>query len=69
MPDPGRFTPRKDPIPIVSEAVKAPGSVRTGTDNFVDTGISSPSRPARSELLYRLSYHGPQGEQTLGLTL
>ena len=30
-------------------------------ENLVPTGIRSPDRPARSELLYRLSYPGPQG--------
>jgi hypothetical protein len=55
-PRPGRFTPGKDPVPIVQEAEWAPGPVRTGAENLASTGIRSPDRPARSESLYRLSY-------------
>ena len=58
-PRPGRFTPRKDPVPIVWEAGWAPGSVWTGAENLVLTAIRSPDRPVRSESLYRLSYRGP----------
>ena len=56
----GRFTPRKDPVPIVQEAGWAPGPVWTGAENLAPTGIRSPDRPARSESLYRLSYPGPR---------
>ena len=56
---PGRFTPLKDPVPIVQEAGWAPGPVWTGAENLASTGIRSPARPARSESLYRLSYRGP----------
>jgi hypothetical protein len=59
MPLPGRFTPRKDPVPIVWEAGWVPGQGWTGAKNLVRTGIRSPDRPALSELLYRLSYPGP----------
>ena len=31
-----------------------------GAENLSPTGIRSPDRPARTELLYRLSYPGPQ---------
>ena len=55
----GRFTPGKDPIPIVQEAGWAPGSVWTDAENLTPTGIRSPDRPARSESLYRLHYPGP----------
>ena len=58
-PCPGRITPGKDPVPIVQEAGWATGPVWTGAENLALTGIRSPDRPARSELLYRLSYHGP----------
>jgi hypothetical protein len=58
-PRPGRFTPRKDPVPIVQEAGWAPGPVWTGAENLAPTGIRSPDRPARSESLYRLRYPGP----------
>ena len=51
-PRPGRFTPWKDPVPIVQEAGWAPGSVWTGAENLAPTGIRSPDRPARSESLY-----------------
>ena len=33
-PRPGRFTPRKDPVPIVQETGWAPGSVWTGAENL-----------------------------------
>jgi len=32
-----------------------------GCGNLAPNGIRFPERPARSELLYRLSYRGPQG--------
>ena len=48
-----------DRLSIVWENGWAPGTVWTGTENFAPTGIRSPDRPARSELLYRLSYPGP----------
>ena len=57
-PRPGRFTPGKDPVPIVQEAGWAPGSVWAGAENLASTGIRSPDRPARSESLYRLGYPG-----------
>ena len=56
---PGRFTPVKDPVPIVQEVGWAPGPVWTGAENIAPTGIRSPDRPDRSESLYRLSYPGP----------
>ena len=37
-----------------------PGPVWTGAENITFTGIRSSDRPARSESLYRLIYHGPQ---------
>jgi hypothetical protein len=49
-PRPGRFTPEKDPVPIVQEA--GPGPVWTCAKNLVPTGIRSPGRPARSQSLY-----------------
>jgi hypothetical protein len=55
-PRPGRFTPGKDPVPIVQEAEWAPGPVWTCAKNRTPTGIRSPDRPARSQSLYRLSY-------------
>ena len=41
-PRPGRFTPRKDPVPIVQEAGWATGPVWTGAENLALTGIRSP---------------------------
>ena len=71
-PHPGRFTPGKDPVPIVQEAEWAPGSVWKGAENLAPTGIRSPDRPVRSESLYRLSYPGPfeqnKGEKNVKLT-
>ena len=53
------FTLGKDPVPILYEAGWAPGPVWRGAENLALTGILSPDRPARSELVYRLSYPGP----------
>ena len=53
------FTPGKDPVPIVQEAGWASGPVCTGAENLAPTGFRSPDRPARSQLLYRLSYPAP----------
>ena len=50
------FTPGKDPVPILREAVWALGAVWTGTKNLASTGIRCPDRPARSQSLYRLCY-------------
>jgi len=38
---PPASTPGKDPVPIVHEAGWAPGSVWTGAENLVPTGIRS----------------------------
>ena len=55
-PRPGRFTARKDPVPIVQEAGWDPGPGWTGAENLTPIGIRSPDRPARRQSLYRLSY-------------
>ena len=47
------FTPGKDLVPIVQEAVWAPGPVRTGVENLAPTGFRSPDRPACILSLYR----------------
>jgi len=52
---PGRFTPRKDPVPIVLEAGWAPGPVWTVGKSRPHRN-SIPNRPARSQSLHRLSY-------------
>jgi len=49
------FTPGKDPVPIVQEAVWAPGPVWTGGKSRPHRD-SIPDRPARSQSLCRLSY-------------
>jgi hypothetical protein len=59
-PRPGRFTPGKDPVPIVQEAGWAPGPVWTCAKYLAPTGIRLPDRPARSKSLYRLIYPDPQ---------
>ena len=51
-PFPGCFTPGKEPVPTVQEAVWDPGPVWTGAENLALTGIRSPDRPTRSESLY-----------------
>jgi len=49
------FIPGKDPVPILQEAVWAPGQVWTGGKTRPHRD-SIPDRPARSQSLYRLSY-------------
>ena len=56
---PAALYPGKDPVPIVQEAGWAPRPLRTGVENLAPTGIRSPDRPARSQLLYRQSYPAP----------
>jgi hypothetical protein len=51
----GRFTVRKDLVPIVQEAGWAPGPVRTGAENLTPTRIQSLDHPACSESLHQLS--------------
>jgi len=53
------FTPGKDPVPILQEAERAPGSVWTGGKSRPHRDSIS-DRPDRSQSLYRLSYHGPR---------
>jgi len=48
--------PGNDPVPIVQEPGYAPGSIWTGAENLVPTGIQSLNCPARSESLYRVGY-------------
>ena len=47
----------RDPVPIVLEAVLAPGQVCTGAENL-RTEIRSADRIAHSGSLYRLSFRG-----------
>ena len=62
-PRPGRFTPGKDPIPIVQEAEC--GRVRKIP---APTGIRSPDRPARRESVYLLSHPCPHRKTVLDIT-
>jgi len=48
MPDFGRFTPGKDPVPIVQKNGWAAGPVWTGAENLASAGFRSSDRPARS---------------------
>ena len=64
-PRPDRFTPGKDPVPIVQEVGWAPVG-RSGRVRKISppTGIRSPHSTVRSESLYRLSYPGPKKTKT-----
>jgi hypothetical protein len=57
---PGRFTPGKDPVPIVQEAGWGPGPVWMCAKNLAPTEIRFPDHPAPNQALYRLSYPGPE---------
>jgi hypothetical protein len=52
-PHPGRFTARKDPVPIVQGAVWVSGPFWRSTENLCQPGIRSSHRPHGSESLYR----------------
>ena len=55
-----RFATRKKTrYPSYNEAGWAPGPVRTGAEKLAPARIWCPDRPARSVLLYRLSYPDP----------
>jgi hypothetical protein len=51
-PRPGRFTPRKDPVPIVQEAGWAPGPVWTCAKNLAPTGMDPVQFPEGEGHLY-----------------
>jgi hypothetical protein len=53
---PGRFLPSERSGTHCTGGWGAPGPVWTGAENVAPTGIRSPDRPARSQLLYRLRY-------------
>jgi len=48
MPRFGRFTPGKDPVPIVQEPGWVPEPVWTGEENLVPAGIRSADLESRS---------------------
>jgi len=54
------FTPGIHSVPIVQEAVWAPGPVWTGAENLAPSGIRSSELQPLAQSLYRLSYpaHG-----------
>ena len=54
-PRPGRFTPGKEPIPIVQEAGWVPETVWMGAEKRTPTEIRSPDHPAHSETLYQIT--------------
>ena len=49
----------RDPVPILQELGRAPGPVWKDEENLVSQRDSIADRPARSQSLYRLRYHGP----------
>ena len=55
---PGRFTPGKDPVPILQEAGWAPGPVYTGGKSRPHRD-SIPDRPARSSVTIPTELPGP----------
>jgi hypothetical protein len=60
-PRPDHFIPlERDQVCIVQGAGLVRGLVWTVVEKLSSAGIRSPDRPARSELLYRLSYPGSQ---------
>jgi hypothetical protein len=57
-PHPGRFTPRKDPVPIEVWVGRRPGLDRCRKSCHL-TGIRSQDCPAHSKSLYQLRYPDP----------
>jgi len=55
MPQP-IFPPEKEAPQILQENQWAAGQVWAGVENLAPTGVRSPDRPARSELLYQISF-------------
>jgi len=51
-PHPGRFTPKKDPVPILQEEGWPLELVCTGMENLASTRIQSSDCPVYSESLY-----------------
>ena len=58
------FTPGKDPVPIVQDAVWASGPVWTGRKSRPHRD-SIPDRPAHNQSLYRLSYRAHRSHWVL----
>ena len=57
---PAALYPGKESVSIVQEVGWALGPVWTFVENLAPTGIRTPDCPARSQLLYRLSYRAPR---------
>jgi len=47
---PVRFTPGREPVPVVQETEWGPWLVRTTVENFAPTRIRPPDRPAHSDI-------------------
>ena len=56
---PAALLPGMTRYPLYRRLCGSPGLVWTDAENLAPTGIRSPDRPPRSELLYRLRYPGP----------
>jgi hypothetical protein len=54
----GRFTPRKDPVPILTRLGGSQGHSGRVHKISSHNGIQFPDRPASSETLYKLNYPG-----------
>ena len=55
---PAALPPEKYPVPIIYEAVWAPGPVWTGAENLALNGIRSPDLPDRSLVAVRGNVQG-----------
>ena len=56
-PRPGRFTPWKDPVPIVQESGWAPGPVRTDAENVALHRVAFPGPSSPWRVAYALCLH------------
>ena len=66
-PRPGCLTLGKWPGTYCTGGWVVPGPVWTDAENLAPSGIRYPDRPARSESLYRLSYHGPHSSNNINI--
>jgi hypothetical protein len=64
-PRPGCLTLGKWPGTYCTGGWVVPGPVWTDSENLARSGIRYPDRPARSESLCRLSYHGPHSSNNI----
>ena len=73
-PRPGRFTPRKDPVPTVQEAGQAPGTIWSCVENLAPhwdsiPGPTSPQRVAIPTELSRPFHSGKDNQKFQSLAL